>query len=110
LLSVNVSAFVTGSEFLCVDGSGATNLSTDFQTALDNVTSTNNEVKLTSVFYPLVDVSDTHFTFSVDHSLEVSGGWNTADECSNQAESSPGLTLLQGSKGNVTQVKPGDID
>ena len=97
LLSVNANAYVSGSGFLCVDGSGATNLSTDFQDALTSgVTNTNNEVRLTSGNYPIFNVSNTHFTVSVDHSLEISGGWN--ENCSTQKKTSPGLTTLQGSR------------
>lgn len=109
LFSSQANAYVTGSEFLCVDGSGgAANLSADFQDALSNgVTNINNEVRLTSGNYPISDVSDTHFTVSVDHSLEISGGWDA--DCSTQTEFSPDLTTLQGSKGIVTQAHPGGV-
>jgi hypothetical protein len=109
LFTNQANAYVTGSEFLCVDGSGgAANLSADFQDALTNgVTSINDEVRLTSGNYPISDVSDTHYTVSVDHSLEISGGWNA--DCSTQTESSPNLTTLQGSKGSVTQAAPGGV-
>jgi hypothetical protein len=108
LLSVNANAYVSGSGFLCVDGSGATNLSTDFQDALTSgVTNTNNEVRLTSGNYPIFNVSNTHFTVSVDHSLEISGGWN--ENCSTQKKTSPGLTTLQGSRGSATQADPGGV-
>ena len=109
LFSSQANAYVTGSEFLCVDGSGgAANLSADFQDALSNgVTNINNEVRLTSGNYPISDVSDTHFTVSVDHSLEISGGWDA--DCSTQTEFSPDLTTLQGNKGIVTQAHPGGV-
>ena len=109
LFAGQANAYVTGSGFLCVDGSGGTaNLSADFQNALSNgVTNINDEVRLTSGNYPISDVSDTHFTVSVDHSLEISGGWNA--DCSTQTESSPDRTTLLGSKGSVTQAAPGGV-
>jgi hypothetical protein len=105
LFGVQANAYVTGSGFLCVDGSGAANLSVDFQEALTNgVTSINDEVRIISGTYRISDVSDAHFQVTANHSLEISGGWNA--DCSTQKTGSPGLTILEG---GTTQTDPGGV-
>ena len=104
LFAANASAFETGNGYLCVDGIGAANLATDFQAALDAVTSANDEVRLITGSFSIPADPAGHFNATVDHSLEISGGWNA--DCSSQSVGRPDLTKLQGA---TKQTLPGGV-
>jgi len=86
----HAKAYTTGTDYLCVDADDAA----DFQAALNNATGTYYQVRLSSGNYPISDVSDLHFNITVNHKLDISGGWNT--DCTDQTEESPDLTILTG--------------
>jgi|GEM_PF-6180912 len=104
LFASHISAYESGNGFLCVDGTGAANLADDFQSALDAVTSTNDEVRLISGTFSLPNDPTGHFSITVDHSLEISGGWNA--DCSSRSAGKPDLTKLQGT---TKQTLPGGV-
>jgi hypothetical protein len=103
-------AYIEGTGFLCVNGGTSTDppltvpLNQDFQDALDAVTSTNHELRLIQGTYPIQNGSDGHFSIQRDHSLTISGGWNT--DCSSQTQG-PQLTVLQG--GQYQNGLPGGV-
>ena len=103
LFTANAGAFETENGFLCVNGIGA-NLAADFQAALDAVTNTNDEVRLIAGTFSVPTGPASHFSLTVEHSLEISGGWNA--DCSSQSAGSPGLTKLQG---GTKQTVPGGV-
>jgi hypothetical protein len=104
LFPAHVSAYQTGNGFLCVDGTGAANLATDFKNALLAVTNLHKEVRLISGTFSIPVDPAGHFFINVGHSLDISGGWNTG--CASQSTASPGLTKLQG---GTKQTAPGGV-
>ena len=96
VFSSHVSAYddsISGG-ILCVDGSGAANLSADFQNALTASTDTDAELRLISDTFSIPASVTGHFTIVTSSSLEISGGWNA--DCSSQSKDSPALTTLAG--------------
>ncbi len=68
--TVQAEAYTAGSGFLCVDDNNG--LGADFQAALDDVTSTINEVRLIQGTYNIANNSNDHFTIAANHSLIIS--------------------------------------
>jgi hypothetical protein len=71
--------------------------SVELDAALGNADSngTDDDIRLVSGTYSIVDIGDTHFEYlsGEDFSLAISGGWNAG--CSTQT-SDPSLTVLEG--------------
>jgi parallel beta-helix repeat protein len=90
-----------GGGILCVNNNA--DLGEDFQDALDAVTNTDNEVRLIQGTFTIQNGPNGHFIITADHSLSITGGWNT--DCTNQTVN-PSLTVLQG---GMNQTDPGGV-
>ena len=86
-----------------VDGTPDPNLTLDFQTALNGVTSLDNEIRLVSGNYTIAAGAGSHFNVSVDHSLTISGGCDNT--CLNQSGGGP--TVLFGRATSVQKDSGG---
>ena len=92
LSAPHVSAYITGSGFLCVDGVGAASLGADLQAALDFVTENPDyEVRLVNGTFSIPGSS--HFNITTAIPQTISGGWTL--DCSSQT-ADPQLTILSG--------------
>ncbi len=94
LFSGQAEAYVQGNGFLCVnDGNDAGARGVDLQTALDDVSDTLNEIRLIQEIYSIANDPSGHFNITADHSLTISGGWNS--DCSSRTDNKD-LTILLG--------------
>ena len=95
LFAAQTSGYTLSNGIFCVKDTF--DLGFDFQAALNTVSETNNEIRLIEGTYNIVN-STTHFNIQINHSLAISGGWNT--DCSLQTLN-PRLSTLQGGANQV---------
>ncbi len=102
LFSAPVSAFDLNGGIFCInDNRTAETLGADFQLALDNISPTDNEIRLISGTYKIAGGSTGHFQVTASHTLTISGRWK--GDCSTEQDMNS-ATILEG--GNSLEADP----